>query len=289
MSRYYRSFLEESTVSTPLLLDTYSGASAGYSLRKLSSTYSGNCIRVRRSSDNTEQDFGFVSNALDTASLLTFVGGGNGFVTTWYDQSGLGRNAIQTTASNQPIIITSGVVNTLNGKNTIRFNQMDSKHLYVTSTTVLNLQDCISTFSVVNFVNDGGSYGHIMSKGYGAPGAYALGQAGLSNYLQVWTGGLVYPFSASVTNKNQQYLFSNTIATGTNGLKLYQNNALYGQATTTAPLSGETNTYLFTIGGSNAGGYYIDGNIQEIICYPVNQNANLTNINTNINTHYAIY
>ena len=130
MSRYYRSFLEESTVSTPLLLDTYSGASVGYSLRKLSSTYLGNCIRVRRSSDNAEQDIGFVSNVLDTTSLLTFVGAGNGFVTTWYDQSSLGRNAIQTTASNQPIIATSGVVNTLNGKSAIRFDDASNNYLY---------------------------------------------------------------------------------------------------------------------------------------------------------------
>ena len=56
------------------LLDTYSGAAVAYSLRQLSSAYSGNCIRVRRSVDNAEQDFGFVSNDLDTASMLDFVG-----------------------------------------------------------------------------------------------------------------------------------------------------------------------------------------------------------------------
>jgi hypothetical protein len=42
-----------------LLLDTYTGAAVAYSLRKLRTNYSGNAIRVRRSSDNTEQDFGF--------------------------------------------------------------------------------------------------------------------------------------------------------------------------------------------------------------------------------------
>jgi hypothetical protein len=43
-----------------LLLDTYSGAAVAYSLRKLRTAYSGSAIRVRRSSDNAEQDFGFV-------------------------------------------------------------------------------------------------------------------------------------------------------------------------------------------------------------------------------------
>ena len=55
------------------LLDTYSGAAAAYSTRqlKLSSTLS---MRVRRSSDDTEQDIGFDSNGdLDTTALTTFV------------------------------------------------------------------------------------------------------------------------------------------------------------------------------------------------------------------------
>ena len=38
-----------------LLLDIHSGASVAYSLRKISSTYNGSAIRVRRSSDNAEQ------------------------------------------------------------------------------------------------------------------------------------------------------------------------------------------------------------------------------------------
>ena len=80
------------TPPAALLLDTYTGASAAYSLRLLRTAYTGNCIRVRRSSDNAEQDFAFVSNDLDTASLLTFCGVGNGFVTTWYDQSGNANN-----------------------------------------------------------------------------------------------------------------------------------------------------------------------------------------------------
>jgi hypothetical protein len=46
------------TQNTPLL-DTYSGAAAAYSLRLLDSSYVGSAIRVRRSSDNTEQDIGF--------------------------------------------------------------------------------------------------------------------------------------------------------------------------------------------------------------------------------------
>jgi hypothetical protein len=78
------------------------------SLRKLISTAT-NSIRVRRSSDNTEQDIGFVGNSLDTASLASFVGAGNGFVVTFYDQTGNGEHATQATAANQPRIVNAGV------------------------------------------------------------------------------------------------------------------------------------------------------------------------------------
>ena len=102
------------TIST--LLDSYSGAAAAYSLRKLKSSYTGSAIRVRRSSDNTEQNIGFDSNGnLDTYSLSAFVGTGNGFVSIWYDQSG-SYNLIQTTAANQPSIVLSGAINTQNNK-----------------------------------------------------------------------------------------------------------------------------------------------------------------------------
>ena len=48
-----------------LLLDSYPGASVAYSLRKLSSTYAGSAIRVRRSSDNAEQDINFTAGVLE--------------------------------------------------------------------------------------------------------------------------------------------------------------------------------------------------------------------------------
>ncbi len=106
------------------ILDRLSvSSSAAYSLRKLRNAYTGNAIRVRRSSDNAEADIGFTTiGDLDTAALLTFVGSGSGFVTTWYDQSGNARNATQTTAGIQPRIVNAGVLDIANGKPAVRFN-----------------------------------------------------------------------------------------------------------------------------------------------------------------------
>ena len=103
-----------------LLLDAFPNAAAAYSLRKLRNAYTGNCIEVRRSSDNALQNIGFVNNVLDTASLLSFVGAGDGFVRTWYDQSGLNRNAIQTDNAKQLLIVVGGVVIENNGFPTLQ-------------------------------------------------------------------------------------------------------------------------------------------------------------------------
>lgn len=97
------------------LLDTYTSANMAFSMFKLMTAYSGNCLRVRRSSDNTEQDIGFVNNYLDTTSLLTFVGSNDGFVVKWYDQSGNARDLSRSTAVNQPQIVASGTLITRNG------------------------------------------------------------------------------------------------------------------------------------------------------------------------------
>ena len=121
--------------SFAFLLDEVTGATSGYSVtRKLRSAYSGSAIRVRRSSDNAEQDIGFVDNILDTASLLTFVGANDGFVTTIYDQQA-SNNRTQGTATFQPKIVTSGGLETLNGKPCAKFDGVND---YMQSVRLLN-------------------------------------------------------------------------------------------------------------------------------------------------------
>lgn len=130
--------------SSGLILDGLNSAAA-YSLRKLRNAYSGAAINVR-SSGGATQDIGFTaSGELNTAALLAFVGTGNGFVTTWYDQSGNGRNATQTTASLQPQIVNNGAIETHQGKPTLYFDGDDD---YFTHT--LNLAGESIVTAVVN-------------------------------------------------------------------------------------------------------------------------------------------
>lgn len=99
------------------------GASARYALRRINSNYRGYCIRVRRASDNAELDVGFIGNELNTNGLMSWIGVGDTvFVKVWYDQSGNGKDLLETTVANQPRIITGGVIETKHGKPCIFFD-----------------------------------------------------------------------------------------------------------------------------------------------------------------------
>lgn len=93
-----------------------------YSLRKRRAAYTGACIRVRRSSDSTEQDIGFAADGyLDETALTAFVGGGNGFVAKWYDQSGGSVDLSHTGTPNLVRIVLAGVIIKLSGRAVIEF------------------------------------------------------------------------------------------------------------------------------------------------------------------------
>ena len=66
------SFVNESFTSS-LPLDVQGSAAAAYSLRNLSSTYSGPVVNVRRSSDDTTRDF--TADSITNGDLVSFVNG----------------------------------------------------------------------------------------------------------------------------------------------------------------------------------------------------------------------
>jgi hypothetical protein len=260
------------TPTAALLLDTYSGAAVGYSLRKLRSAYSGNCIKVRRSSDNAEQDFGFVSNVLDTASLLTFCGAGNGFVTTWYDQSGNANNATQTTALNQPQIVSSGALLTANSK------------------------PCMS----LSLNATGFSLGSTISVGASSYNSFVGKKDAAGNMLRALTSAAAdgYKLMNSYDNKyyiyakSGSYLVSNSADTTTNqilltGMNVAGTMSIYKNGSVVATTLNSWN-YTNSIGfiGGGASGIY---RLQEAVFYNSDQSANRTGIETNINTFYTIY
>lgn len=87
-------------------LGSIADPAAAYSLRALNGG-DPMVARVRRSSDDAEKDF--TASDVNGGALVNWVGSGNdGFVTTWYDQSGNDNDYVLLVASNQPKVITSG-------------------------------------------------------------------------------------------------------------------------------------------------------------------------------------
>jgi hypothetical protein len=111
-------------INISLLLDSVNyPCGYAFSTRKLRAGYNGPCMNVRRASDNTTMDIGFDgSGNLDTATLLSFCGVGDGFVTKWYDQGYYTLNVTQATNANQPQIVSAGSVITQNGRPILFFN-----------------------------------------------------------------------------------------------------------------------------------------------------------------------
>lgn len=261
------------------LLDTYSGATAAYSLRKLRSAYSGNCIRVRRSSDNTEQDFGFVANVLDTASLLTFCGAGNGFVTTWYDQSGSGNNVTQSTAANQPQIVSSGAILTTNGKNSIKFD--GSNDFLATTGTPFSATE--NTMIAVSKQDATAAYKRLFNIGRYNNGRFLGSANNTDDMLAVFRNGTLTCFGGVALSQNVSIMYN----TGTNGF-LRNNGSQVNTVTANTDSYGSENLFI----GNDSLNYATDfwnGIGQEFIFYPSSQSTNVTGIELNINTFYTIY
>ena len=96
---------------------SYPNALCIYSLRTLSYPPVA-AVRIRRDNDNTEQDF--TPAQIINGSLESFCTGTDGRVAKWYDQSGNGNDAVQTTASKQPILVSSGTLLRDEGKPVIK-------------------------------------------------------------------------------------------------------------------------------------------------------------------------
>ena len=120
-------------------LDTLTtGLESAWSVgRRLRAGYSGPIIRVRRSSDNSEQDFSGsgASGAVDASAVAAFCGAGDGFITTIYGQSGLSRNLTQSTTTIQPICVSSGVAVTQNGYMACTTTAAAARRMSVASST----------------------------------------------------------------------------------------------------------------------------------------------------------
>ena len=243
------------------------GATAAYSLRSLTGA-DPMVVRVRRSSDDAEQDF--TVSEISVGALVAFVGSGNdGFVTIWYDQSGNGRNATQTTAANQPKIVSSSSGSLVS--NGLDFDGSNDD-LDMPSTIISNINSA-SAFLVSKDAS-GFALDIALSLSAGSGTLLDL-NAHLATSLVNRYGGADSSLGSADVAKHLT-----SLVVGDSNAESFQDGISKGTIST---VSGYTASG--TIGSSN-GGLFYDGQIEEVIIYDSNQGSNRVALETNIQSAY---
>lgn len=273
------------------LLDTYTGAAAAYSLRQLSSTYTGDAIEVRRASDNSTQDIGFVNNELDTTSLESFCSGTDGFVTKWYDQSDNGNDATQGTDANQPQIVSSGSVITENGKPAAQFDGSDD---YM-SLSSISLTDRFSEYIVNTHTSVSNNHSIGISRWVSGTNnrqfTWRIQSDTAYDFFISQNGSNTYSLADySSATVNTQYLYAGELnLSESQEFEHYRNNVLISSSFSSGFSNLFNSTLDMELGSFNGGGSNFQGYMQEVVFYNSDQSSNRTGIETNINDFYNIY
>ena len=221
----------------------------------------------------------------------------NGFVETWYDQSGNGRDAVQATASKQPLIVESGSLNVDSFSNpTIRFEKDSETHLITTDSTLdPNLE--VSAFVVQKdeqVVNQNSGW-VAMRKSASSGQRSAFEMAVNNNSLKF---RLIYDPLADDTNKNDVLVTvaSDGLATTSimSGIKTSSGDLdgfFNGSSVIDTTVTDNTDlgsAYGITIGKHTSSTQFADGRLNEVIFYLSDQTVNRSAIETNLANHYGI-
>jgi len=261
------------TQNTPLL-DTYTGAAAAYSLRKLRTAYTGSAVEVYNGSSYA--DIGFdVFGELNRVALADHCGSNDGFVSKWYCQSGNSNDAVQTNTGSMPKIYDGGTgVVTENGKPAVEFDGTDdyfntslnqgtlSGFLYTgvaapTTTTALqslvDLRDSNDDGTRVLFINNGTVF----------------------TSTDAADSSVAYTASQQIVTGEYDGTNLTTYIDGTGG-------TLVSGTDTTATANALIGVQL------GASSFFMNGTMQELVLYFSDQSDYRTNIESNIATFYDI-
>lgn len=267
--------------ATALLLDTYPGATLAYGLRKLSNSYGGNAIRIRRSSDNTEQNIGFSGNDLDTNSLKSFITTSDAYIVTWYDQSGNTNNLTQATSSLQPRIALAGVIERDGGFPAVFTDGSDD---YLQSVNNASIGTTSSVFVAANLIRNHSNYSRLLTW---FNDQYMYVGTNTSEEIATFYGNGTWGTVTAQTSTT--WLNTRRLVTTIND----GNDNQFVNGSSTSTRSNPMGSVNFTL---RFGGFYLSatdqmwqGYTQEIIIYSGVKTSDRTGIETNINNYYSIY
>lgn len=276
-----------------------------FSTRKVMNNYSGPCLQVQRMSDNLTLDINFVSGILDIATIQMFCGTSVGLVSRWYDQSGNGYDAYGFDGYNCPIIYIYGAITTLNGHPSVRFVGNNSNILkfdyslftgpFTMSSTMklnsTNLDMALGSITVGEKSNNGENppIGIFINSstnpelvGYSEPNASTSFSLGTSPHTLSFVSNSGVEVLGGIISADTYF---DGIKSDTLTMSFDSNFSIGGDVRYPYPTT--NNSY---IGGlPQAGGYFLDANISEIIYWddPLS-NQNLSSYQNVVKAYYGI-
>ena len=203
-----------------------------------------------------------------------------GYVRTLYDQSGNVLNAVQSTASSQPQVISSGVLLTANGKVGLDFAVND---LAALTEATLSMSQPYSSASVVNYATNSNDK-YVYAQRPSGTGRSNIGKANGTTKFFLHSGSNSGPVGDTLTAR--QYGLIGVHNGATSELSINSTNTT-GLSTGTDAKDGLSIGNYKTPNASFD--YNWEGLIQELIFWDSNQSANRTGIETNQNNYYNIY
>ena len=195
----------------------------------------------------------------------------DGFVTTWYDQSGQGNDATQAVSTSQPKIVEAGVLITEGGVPAIKPDGSDDRFDLTSNITGGN-------YSIFATYQSSSNPSYLVA---GSGGYMDMGRrAGSGVWVYSYSGGGLITSTTHPTTR----VLGHFQGIGED-VSIYGNGALIDSASGVGVNSANISKLIGLYGGT----YYWNGCIQEIIIYDSDQSANRTGIEGNINTEYNIY
>ena len=224
----------------------------------------------------------------------------NGFVETWYDQSGNGRDSTNTTAAQQPIIVESGVF-----QDGLKFTHTDTtngKRLFVPRSAA-ELGDAFGLVFVGKVTVSDSSTNTLLGGIRGVQG-YSPGTAGIA--IKSSSGEVrfvneadsstrVISTSSTTVSLDTDFVAFATYEDGVGGpdldLSVNGNNQDFGFGSAFT-LTSSKDIGIMNATGNNTSSYRIEesptGICREILVYDTFQESNRVAIETNIISHYGI-
>ncbi len=283
-------------------------ASVAFSLRQLSTSYTGPLVRIKVGTsfydvypDASTKNFSLISKI--SASVSTYNAGvaapsanalstiisasTDATVAIWYDQSGNGTNVL-TNSSLGPKIINQGSILLMYGKPTVYFAGAisNSVPLVSSSTVNYNSQQTATINAVAQNIGSTSNISGIYSTGLS--GGWGLNYDPTASAPGYWLDGSGCNQAFSGATSTTPKIITGFLNKTTNSSIIYENSVLKGTKTMTCNIdNGIADKICIGVRAENGGTRKFDGNISEVILFPsILSNSNQTLLETNQNTTY---